>query len=102
MAARRRRGLSPEDRRLWQQVTATATPLHAPDEPPAPTPTPTAPLPPPAPGPVARPPRHAVRAPQPPRTSLDLAPDPHADLDRAHPHMDRRRFDKLRRGRLDP
>jgi DNA-nicking Smr family endonuclease len=23
-------------------------------------------------------------------------------LDRAHPHMDRRRFDKLRRGRLEP
>jgi DNA-nicking Smr family endonuclease len=32
--------------------------------------------------------------------TLDLAPGPAAD--RAHPHMDRRRFDKLRRGRMDP
>jgi len=34
--------------------------------------------------------------------ALDLAPDPHAALREAHPHMDRRRFEKLRRGRLEP
>ena len=85
---------------LWEQVTASATPLHAPGEPAAAGPG--------RPPSTARrrrsprPARHAVRAPEPPRTSLDLAPDPHEALDRAHPHMDRRRFDKLRRGRLDP
>ena len=97
---RRRRGLSPEDRQLWEAVAATATPLH----PPAAAP-PAEPAPPPAAAPLPLlplPPRRPARPPEPPRVTLDLAPDPQAAFDRAHPHMDRRRFDKLRRGRLDP
>jgi DNA-nicking Smr family endonuclease len=31
-----------------------------------------------------------------------LAADPHAALERASPHMDRRRFEQLRRGRFAP
>ncbi|HRO10914.1 MAG TPA: hypothetical protein PK452_05225, partial [Amaricoccus sp.] len=100
---RRRRGLTPEDRKLWETVAATATPLHprsAPGEAgPRPEPAGAAPRPPAAaapepPGPPAWP---GVRLPEPPRVTLDLAADPHRALDRAHPHMDRRRFDKLRR-----
>jgi DNA-nicking Smr family endonuclease len=34
--------------------------------------------------------------------TLDLAPDPHGQLERARPHMDRRRFEKLRRGKVEP
>jgi DNA-nicking Smr family endonuclease len=93
---RPRRGLSPEDRKLWEAVAASATPLHHPPAPPA-DPTP----PPPAPSPTPRPPRRPAPPPE-PRVTLDLAPDPHAALLGANPHMDRRRFDKLRRGRLDP
>ena len=101
MAGRRRRGLSSEDRRLWDQVAATATPLHKPaadTAPPEPVPARPAPKVPPStplPGRPARPPAA-------PRVTLDLAPDPQAALDRANPHMDRRRFEKLRRGRIDP
>ena len=43
-----------------------------------------------------------ARAPARAAVTLDLAPDPHPALERAHPHMDRRRFDKLRRGRMEP
>jgi DNA-nicking Smr family endonuclease len=95
---RRRRGLSPEDRKLWEAVAATATPLHAPAaaQPPEPAP------PPPAAAPPQRPPRRPERPPEPPRVTLDLAPDPQAALLLGHPRMDRRRFDKLRRGRLEP
>ncbi len=102
MAGRKRR-LSPEERQLWDQVAATATPLKPqaadPADPatePLPSRPPTAALP--------RPERTRLvpRGPALPRTSLDLAPDPHAALDRATPHMDRRRFEKLRRGKLEP
>lgn len=33
---------------------------------------------------------------------IDLAPDPRLSVGTGHPRMDRRRFDKLRRGRLEP
>ncbi len=33
MAGRRRRGLSPEERALWNQVAARTTPLRPPDAP---------------------------------------------------------------------
>jgi DNA-nicking Smr family endonuclease len=101
----RRRRLTPEERRLWEQVAATAVPLN-----PVPTVTPPpagepVPVARPAPAPVA-PPEPPARRPPPPadplRTTVDLAPDPHAWLDRATPNMDRRRFDRLRRGRLEP
>jgi DNA-nicking Smr family endonuclease len=101
MAGRRRRGLSPEDRRLWEQVAATATALNKTAAGASPTelaPVPAAAEPPKPPGS----PRRLARPPEPPRVTVDLAPDPQAALDRASPHMDRRRFEKLRRGRLDP
>jgi DNA-nicking Smr family endonuclease len=92
----RRRRLSPEERRLWEQVTATATPLRAPsvsaDEPrPA----------------SADPPSAASSRPMPPeparpRANAASAPDPQAAPARGQPQMDRRRFERLRRGRLDP
>ncbi|HVL20126.1 MAG TPA: Smr/MutS family protein [Amaricoccus sp.] len=44
------------------------------------------------------PPAAKVRRP----AAVPALPDPHGALERAHPHMDRRRFDKLRRGKLDP
>ena len=95
--ARRRRGLTPEDRRLWEQVAATATPLR-------PEPTPAAvrrwrhrPEPRPCRARAGR-----LRPPEPPRVASGPAPDPHAALERASPHMDRRRFEKLRRGRIEP
>ncbi len=96
MARRRRGSLTPEDRALWEQVAATAKPLRPQPliAPPAaaPLPDPNPPTPRLRTGPVAKP----------PTVTFDLAPDPHAALERAHPHMDRRRFDKLRRGRMDP
>jgi DNA-nicking Smr family endonuclease len=108
-----RRRLTPEEEALWARVAATASPMRVqaptdaftpslpdPGDPPAADP-PTR-----TPGPVAVPKPH-IRATVPrrresPRVTLDLAPDPHAAHDRAHPHMDRRRFEKLRRGRLAP
>jgi DNA-nicking Smr family endonuclease len=87
----RRRGLSPEDRRLWDQVAANTTPLKpAPPRPAAPAPSPQPP-PPSAPAIVTPPGRPALHD-----------PEAAAFLDRAHPHMDSRRFDKLRRGRMEP
>jgi len=97
---RRRRGLSPEDRALWEAVAASATPLHKPAVSPGePVPPPAPVISAPRPAPPARP---TARSPQPPRVTLDLAPDPQAAFAQASPHMDRRRFEKLRRGRLDP
>jgi DNA-nicking Smr family endonuclease len=103
MAGRR---LSPEERRLWERVAATAAPLHRPppEDAPGPTTQP-APQPPGRPKPLAVDRRAASAKPvpaEPPRVGLDLAPDPHIALERANPHMDRRRFDRLRRGRLEP
>ena len=95
--ARRRRGLTPEDRQLWEQVAATATPLRPHAAGPAPRPAARA-----AAGRPCPACRRLPRPPEPPRITLDLAPDPHAALDRASPQMDRRRFEKLRRGRLEP
>lgn len=64
----------------------------------------------PAPGSVAPPSAVApvsravpVRRPSPePPYRLDLVPDPRHTLGHGHPRMDRRRFEKLRRGRLEP
>jgi DNA-nicking Smr family endonuclease len=108
-----RRRLTPEEEALWARVAATASPMRvqAPSDaftPSLPDPADPPPGDPPAraSAPVAVPKPH-IRAtiPQrrePSRVTLDLAPDPHAAHDRAHPHMDRRRFEKLRRGRLAP
>lgn len=96
----RRRRLSAEEEALWRQVAATASPLRVdppsfardPDPASVPDPPPASPR-----RPLVLPPRPAS---EPGRLTLDLAPSPVAD--RAHPHMDRRRFDKLRRGRMEP
>ncbi len=95
-----RRRLSEEEEALWRKVAATASPLRveAPTFARDPAPTPLLVPPPAAPRrPLALP---ARPAPEPGRVTLDLAPG--SALDRAHPHMDRRRFDKLRRGRMEP
>jgi DNA-nicking Smr family endonuclease len=89
----RRRGLTPEDRLVWEQVAATTTPLRPRASPAAPPP----------PEPKHLPPRPVVPRPlAAPRAATAPAPDPHAALERAQPQMDRRRFEKLRRGRVEP
>ena len=100
----RRRRLTPEERQLWQQVAATAAPLHLPRaDPPEAVATPASEPPAVSPPAPARPRRIRPEPPDPgPRISLDLAPDPQAALARATPQMDRRRFERLRRGRLEP
>ncbi len=107
MAGRRRRGLTAEERALWQQVAARAKPLRpeaaaevsggaaAPDRL-----SPEPPRPPVEPAAAVR--AIAPRIVDPPRVTYDLAPDPGLSLETAHPHMDRRRFDNLRRGRMEP
>ncbi|MER2510717.1 MAG: Smr/MutS family protein [Amaricoccus sp.] len=105
MAGRRRRGLSPEERALWNQVAARTTPLRPPDAPVAAeldeVPAAGPPVPAIARSAAANRPV-APRLPEPPRVTCDLVPDPRILLERAHPHMDRRRFDSLRRGRMEP
>ncbi len=98
--ARRRRGLTPDDRRLWDEVARTATPLgpaRTAEPVPEPEEAPPRPEPPRQDPIIAR-----AKPPAGPQITYDLAPDPHLALARANPHMDRRRFDKLRRGRLEP
>jgi DNA-nicking Smr family endonuclease len=90
----RRRGLTPDDRRVWDQVAATATPLRPRAAPPASAPPRLDPMPAPA--------RLAAPRPAAAGVALGPAPDPHVALERAQPQMDRRRFEKLRRGRLEP
>lgn len=109
---RRRRGLSPEDSALWDKVAATTTPMHAaapqgaaradsPDagELAAAPPALRLPV-----APALRTDRllHRPAPPPGPVVTLDLAPDPHDALRTANAHMDRRRFEKLRRGRVEP
>ena len=96
-----RRRLTEEERALWARVAATAEPIR-----PLSLAEPEITAPPP---PVldAKPDVGGLRiqsvrpARSHPRVTLDLAPDP-AVVARAHPHMDRRRFEKLRRGKFEP
>jgi len=94
----RRRRLSPEEHALWAKVIATAEPItEKPESAPAILPERPAPLEAtasPAALWVARP--HRVQ----PRVTVDLANG--ADATKVNPHMDRRRFEKLRRGRMLP
>ena len=82
----RRRGLTPDERRLWSHVVAMAVPLRPGDAPP--------PLPDLAPVPIDLPVDPPRGGPVPKRTAPAAAVDPVSALDRAHPHMDRRRFEK--------
>lgn len=102
---RRRRGLSPEDQELWGRVVQTARPLKS-DYKPAPQPEP-------APNPVS-PKKPALRAtPEMARGSFRPTPSrPPPGHDLAHPlsealakvpvRMDKRKFQRLSRGKLDP
>lgn len=95
MGKRRRRDLSAEERALWERLRATVVPLNpeaATDEPPVLEPVSLAPPPPPPLTPPA-PPR--IPAPQ----AKPRAPEPPAA---PGVRMDRRRFDRLRRGQLKP
>lgn len=101
----KRRRLSSEERALWERVAASAAPLHPARTPAQPLPeTTSAAWPEPLaerPLPLSLPPL-ARRPPAEPPLRLDLAPDPRIALATGHPQMDRRRFEKLRRGRLEP
>jgi DNA-nicking Smr family endonuclease len=88
----RRRGLTPDERRLWNQVAATAVPLR-PGDPPMVSAAEAAP---PA-DPLPAAPVSPIRRPAPP-----VSDPPVAGLARTHPLMDRRRFEKMRRGRMEP
>lgn len=108
MARRRRRGLSEEERALWARVTAAATPLRPdahvlpqgaePGIPPSPAPA--EPVPRPAPPPLSLPARLPGRAGGGPLVQVFPAPAP-PGVPRT-PRMDRGRFERLRRGRLEP
>lgn len=94
----RRRQLSPEEQALWAQVTGTAEPLaNNPASLPAVMPEQPVPLA----GSASRAALLVARTPRAePRVTADLAADAFAAT--VHPHMDRRRFEKLRRGRMLP
>lgn len=102
MPRRKPRGLSPEDRALWEKVTETATPLHptkgrGPDERPEP-PTPSRPKPPARPLPEFR----LGQSAKPPPISHDIAPDLAERLAHAPVRMDRKSFARMTRGKLKP
>ncbi|MHA3979698.1 Smr/MutS family protein [Halovulum sp. GXIMD14794] len=116
MPPRRRkpRGLTDEDRALWDRVSATAVPLEARkrdtqadragDEPaPSPAPRKAAPL--PGPSPMPRPPRTLKPKGRPGSASpvrVSLSPDPMDALRGATPNMDAKTFGRLKRGKLAP
>ncbi len=100
MAGPRRRALTAEERALWRQIAESAKPLRQDRGPPPPEPQRPSRDKPPVPNPPLAVPR-PERA-EPGRVTLDLAPELPSGLARAHPHMDRRRFDALRRGRVTP
>ena len=102
MARRKPRGLSPEDRALWEKVAESATPLHPPkrrgheEEPePAVSPRPESP---PRPLPGFRLGQSAEPAP----ISHDIAPDLAERLAHAPVRMDRKSFARMTRGKLQP
>jgi len=94
MRRRARRTLSPEDRKHWDAVRATATPLHRASE--AGHPDDATPRQSPAPEPQMP----AARAG--PATGPRADPQPPGPAPACVPTMDRRRRDKLRRGRMVP
>jgi DNA-nicking Smr family endonuclease len=102
MARRRRKGLSPEDRALWEKVAESATPLHPPkrrdsDEEPE-TPASPPPKSPARPLPGFRLGQTAA----PPPISHDIAPDLADRLAHAPVRMDRKSFTRMTRGKLKP
>ncbi|WP_212522919.1 Smr/MutS family protein [Actibacterium sp. MT2.3-13A] len=103
MARRKPRGLSPEDRALWDKVAETATPLHPPKRrgPPegwTPPPKPVQPTPPSRVLPDFRLGQSAT----PPPVSHDIAPELADRLAHAPVRMDRKSFTRMTRGKLSP
>ncbi|MEM9270623.1 MAG: Smr/MutS family protein [Pseudomonadota bacterium] len=105
--ARKRRGLSEEDRAVWDRVAQTATPLHPVKRLKAELAEPSQPNPNTVTDPrsadfVIRPQSPLRSTATPPKIGYDLAPDP-MDALRAQPHqLDRKRDQKLRQGKLVP
>ena len=101
MAGRGKKGLTEEDRRLWEQVAKTARPLN-PSKPvgfekpigPAPTPG----------KPVQKLPvlSRIGKTADEPKTRVLLATDPMIQSSSPGRGMDRRNFDRLRKGKMDP
>lgn len=101
MAHPKRKSLSPEDRRLWDQVKATAQPLkkHERVDPSASRPAPKAPLSTPR---LPTTPVKVGATPKPERATHDLAPAPEERLAKAPLRMDKKAFDRMKRGRMSP
>jgi len=98
---RRRRGLSAEDRAIWDRVRQGATPLHPDRRAPSPVsvPVPRAPEPPPdPPAPLLLRPF----GPSEPRTGFRPGPPRPGPVGRPEPGLDRRTADRLRRGTRAP
>lgn len=105
MSRRKKHGLTPEDLELWKIVTQSIAPLTpdrakpAPDDPANPG----------APAQKSPSPQfraHQIMRPKPlrqdPKITVDVRPDPLDDLRRASANMDRKTYDRLRKGRLRP
>lgn len=101
--ARRRRGLTPEDRALWDQVSATARPLHdrPPPQPESAAPPPKTPRPaPPEPAPL---PAFRVGQTVPAgKAAISRAPSPAESASADQLRMDARTHRKMVRGQLRP
>jgi len=98
--SRRRRGLSPEERNLWQKIASTARAMRParpvrPDDGDDHTP-------PPKPQPTLLEAFRIGDAARPMPRPHDLAPAPHDGLKGQPVRMDRRAYDKMLRGRLAP
>jgi DNA-nicking Smr family endonuclease len=102
MKPSRRRKLRPEEAELWARVIEAAAPMHPVRRKPKPEPEaqPEA-TPEPGPEPWLRP--FSVRGAQtPPGVTLNLAPTLSERLSEMHNQMDRKKFGKLRKGKLAP
>ncbi len=103
----RRRGLHPEERALWEQVARSATPMQGRERPPPrATPAPAKPAAPPttaaAKAPAVLPPDFTLGSRARGSHSLDLARPITEALREAPVAMDRRQFQRMNRGRLEP
>ena len=104
MSKRKRGKLSEDDREIWSEVVKTTTPLHpvAPEKPTF-TPKPKrVPM-------VQKPARPAIRpltriggTKTEARVTINLAPDPMKASEALSHNMDRRNFDRLRKGKIKP
>ena len=108
MSRRRKRGLSSDDLEVWRNVTKSLTPLTpGPIENPGADASSNTPDPSPAVAPK-KPVFRAVQLRRPataipePRVSIDVAPDPVAALRSAKSNLDRRNYDRLRKGKFAP